>query len=119
MAVQNDTTISEAVKAAALFLDQERPDWFTEINLNTFSFIKPCRCIIGQLADEGSAREWIDKMCWPNLIGFGFTYPDWRDEDWRNAHEEWVKQIRLRLEAASDFVVVDGTCRGFGGNPQC
>jgi hypothetical protein len=43
------TTISERVQAGATWLDQHRPGWVADIDLDRLLLSSPCRCVLGQL----------------------------------------------------------------------
>jgi hypothetical protein len=42
-------TISERVQAGATWLDEHRPGWVADIDLDRLLLSSPCRCVLGQL----------------------------------------------------------------------
>jgi hypothetical protein len=42
-------TVAERVQAGAAWLDEHRPGWVADIDLDRLVLSSPCRCVLGQL----------------------------------------------------------------------
>lgn len=92
--------ISEAtVEEAAKILDQVVPKWYHNIDLSTFNFNSPCKCVAGQLCGNFFDRkEWLKQRGVIDTTGirggpFGVSDSVTTDEMGRR----WRTEIEQRL----------------------
>ena len=70
----SDTTMTFVERGAAL-LDDRRPGWFNEIDLDTLNIEMPGECVIGQLygGESGSFHEALDDLDIDTPLIFGVS----------------------------------------------
>ena len=94
----SDYNVSEAVNKGAALLDKVRPNWYKEINLDTFHFLNPSLCIIGQLYGQylnGEEALELNTLC--DAVDHGFDITAMLMYECLAIQDEWVKVIQERL----------------------
>ena len=95
---QNSTEPEIRVDRGADLLDEERPDWFRNIDLRTLNIGSPVNCVCGQLAGEGA--NWLDTLYTlglgnQNAADYGFAEEVFCGE-YPELNSAWRKVIKDR-----------------------
>lgn len=67
------STLAERVQLGTIFLDDVRPGWAGQINLNELELANPASCVIGQVFDD------------PNATYSAWMRGSWEAHDWLEA----------------------------------
>lgn len=105
-------TISERVARGTAWLDENRPGWIDEIDLDRLLMSSPCNCVLGQLYGNYFEVIWGDPVAPrpPDGRSHGFNAYDAYDlggtasqlAEYDDLHAEWVRVITERREAATN-----------------
>lgn len=108
----------ELVDVGVKTLDEKRPSWFLDIDLDTFDIADPCLCVLGQVGaamigchdprnfDEESTEyylsgydmlmaDWFDGL-YGAVEERGFEQPSSLDVYYADLQKAWVRTIRER-----------------------
>ena len=100
MSEQTVATIEERVAKGAALLDQERPGWWQEIDLDTLSLRSGCDCVLGQLYESFDDGVEILDLEWPEDSGFDLEgWPTDRTQAWNDLTAAWRSLIEARRQA--------------------
>jgi hypothetical protein len=119
------TAITERVERGAALLDERRPDWWREIDLDRLALKSPCNCVLGQIGERqygpstyslGRYSDGLDLMGLRPLDGrdYGFdmdidpdAFTDWKEgeaavkRDFDALTAAWRGLITKRRESAA------------------
>jgi hypothetical protein len=123
------------------WLSENKAGWELKINFETLDMVNGCRCILGQVfAEEAAANEYLldiaPDICEPHGYDYvlneddglstewaaerGFTiHPDYMwnsqgmasEEAWRVLEEEWIREVKHRLDEGIDVGTEGSTDR--------
>lgn len=108
MHAEQTLTIAERVQAGAALLDEKRPGWDQEIDLDTLALESECLCVLGQLF--GKFAYGLDVLKLPRsyvapgseIVPYGFDLSRDMDRDlYPSLNDAWKALITARREAAS------------------
>lgn len=95
------TSLDHAVQRGAEFLDEHRPGWVDEIDVQCLDIGNPFNCIVGQL--EGGWSDGLESLglTEEDSVRLGFDAPDgpWMAYDLDELTELWVNLINDRRES--------------------
>lgn len=84
----------ENVGSGAALLDQKRPGWYREIDLDQLEMGSDTKCVLGQLYGE-----YIKGRYTLTLLGKTFVYGfNTTLEDYKSLQLMWEEEIRSRLQ---------------------
>jgi hypothetical protein len=98
--VMEPTTSAEAVANGAQLLDEKRPGWWREIDVDRLAIGSMERCVCGQLTRRDGNTSWA-AFCFtelgvnPPARKYGFA--EWPGRG--DVNEEWRLVIQARLDA--------------------
>lgn len=94
------------VAEAAMILDNDKPDWYTKIDLDTFNMKSPARCVLGQTYGNYSIAK--NRLTGNNNSGnIWATYTDeWRYEI-KVRRERDIHDVKEKLVAQSSATLAD------------
>lgn len=88
--------------AGAAYLDQHRPGWAGQINLDWLDLASECDCVLGQLSNDGYQGMRRELGLDPgDAVTLGFSLGAGRPwEDWTLLDDAWAAEITRRREPA-------------------
>jgi hypothetical protein len=100
------TMYRKRCRDGAAFLDERRPGWADEIDLESLRMESSCHCILGQL--EGNFHDGMDELSIyePEDYGFDLSDVSMNDDDsairhWEILDRVWIQLVRVRQTKAS------------------
>ncbi len=100
------STIAERVAAGVAWLDENRPDWWLDVDLDKLVLSSPCRCVLGQLYGEYEDAPIVDVNTDDEVAvahGFnagGHDHPAGPFAEFAALESEWRRVITERRAAA-------------------
>lgn len=86
---------ADLVAQGAALLDQARPGWFNEINIEELNMATGDKCILGQLYGTYFYGMDVLDICWGHNFGFNVH----NRGSYTELQENWLKEIEKRRNA--------------------
>src|SRR5690349_3384032 len=88
--------LADRVAAGAAFLDEVKPGWHKEIDVERLNLESSCRCVMGQLYGSYFGRPVALKVGPFAGVNHGLSLSAGTPEKWRKLDELWIKEVEIR-----------------------